>query len=232
MPKKNYRRKKISKDKQQDRKINRLVKMVTPEVKVFSKWSGTTNNLSTATNAMLQTILCDPDRGTTGTQRIGDEIKVVGIKFKLYVTARLNSALFLTPFRYVIYHDRQYMGTHLTYDQLILNGSVTDQSFLTMGSPFNHDNVNVRGVSKKKSVDILADGVLTIGGLNFTNSVVSEQVKVVSKNLRFKVPKQVSFMSELNKQGQIVLALFPGVSTDVNNNALYAWHATSYFIDN
>lgn len=212
-------------DKKQNIKIRRLENMCEPEVKQFTTFDGASNIQTARANPMvLFNFTSGLAQGVTGTNRIGDEVCIHKIDFRLICTP--GNVLTNSPqvFRSIIYQDNRYSGTDLTGAQILQSYSEVDGNNSNMLSPHNPDYVSTK-LGGSQHVRILYDKT---HGLTDTGNV---KTTVYSYIKTFKKPLKVKYVGSTATQGQVLLALFPGIDATAGNNPLIALQKTIYYTD-
>lgn len=236
MPKKSKTKQTV--DKKQDKKINKIERMLKPEYKIHvigteSDVAGYQQLNSTADFFELTTI----PQNVTGEGRLGDQIYVHGINFQCmgYTPIGRLGGNFC---RIIIYHDTRYSGNVLTGTNLLVGYTNTDQDAqLNSVAPYNIDYVKT-SLTSQKSIKILYDGCMKFGTIETTTSgagtlaaVGDQTVKSLKYHKIFKKPLVVNYNANGGLTGQIYIVTFAGRSTTASLNPLHCWSVSLIYTD-
>jgi len=227
-------------DKKQDRRLRKLEQKIgDPEYKqVGTIYPGIGAVPAALSNAVSVNGLSDiVAQGTSSSDRIGDQIRVYKIRFRLAAQYTENAGLQFV--RVLIGQDHKYDGTSPTGAQLLTSYDTVNNTVTNAQTPLNADFCTLRGLDSRKVkstkfYSILYDKVIwlpTVTAPGGTITPTVQPVKTMSWDKTFKYGLPVQYSGANQKAGRIFLAMFPGNSTSAGKNPVVNMNVEIYWKD-
>jgi len=236
-----YSKAKKSVDKKQNRRITKLERKVgDPEYKqIGALYPGAGSLPGQLSNAVSVSGISDfVARGTGSSERVGDQITVHKIRFRLCAQYLGNKGGQFV--RVLIGQDFQYngAGTDPTGAQLLTTYDLIDNTVTNAQSPVNADFCTLKGLDTKKVkgskfFNILYDKVIWLPTITQpgTNVSVVYPMKTISWEKTFKRGLNVQYSGANQKSGRIFVAIFPGNDTTAADNPFINANTEIYWKD-